>query len=597
MTTSTTKQYLKGGSFLIEDHDLDAVFIPEEFTEEDRAMAASIEEFVDAEVVPKIKQLALGHNEDMVALLKQAGELGLLGAEVPEAYGGMEIKKTTAGLISEITSKDGGFAVSAGAHAGIGTMPITYFGNKAQKERYLPRLATGEILAAYALTETSSGSDAMNARTRAVLSEDGSHYILNGSKMWITNAGFADIFVVFAKIDGEQFSAFIVERGFEGFDVGAEEKKMGIKSSSTRLITLDNVKVPVENLLGQPGDGSKIAFNILNIGRLKLGPGSLGTCKLALNAAAGYALERKAFGRSISEFGLIQQKLADMAVQTFASESLSYRTAGYVDRILEDVHFGQEGAEEGILQGVREYAIECCLVKVFATEALDFVGDEAVQIHGGYGYSAEYDVERYYRDSRINRIFEGTNEINRMLAVDMLLKKTMKGELPVMEKLQALMGELMGAPAAPADEPAGLLAEQQRIVKNAKKIALFISGVAVQKYMQKLSEEQELVAMGADLLILTYALESMVLRTLKVARDQGEEAASLMAAMTRVFAHDAIEKINTVGKTALAAFQEGESLATMLKALRALVRHQPINTVAIRRDIAAAVLAAKGYPF
>lgn len=596
MTASTTSEYKKGGSFLIEEHELDAIFIPEEFSEEDIEMATSIEKFIEGEVVPKIKQLALGNNEDMVALLKQAGELGLLGAEVPEEYGGMEIKKTTAGLISEKTGHDGGFAVSAGAHAGIGTMPITYFGNKEQKERYLPRLATGEILAAYALTETSSGSDAMNARTRATLSEDGKHYILNGSKMWITNAGFADVFVVFAKIDGEQFSAFIVEREYEGFDVGAEEKKMGIKSSSTRLITLDNVKVPVENLLGNPGDGSKIAFNILNIGRLKLGPGSLGTCKLALNAATNYALERRAFGRSISNFGLIQQKLADMAIRTFASESLSYRTAGYVDQILEDVHFGEEGAEEMILKGIREYAIECCLVKVFATEALDFVADEAVQVHGGYGYSAEYDVERYYRDSRINRIFEGTNEINRMLAVDMLLKKTMKGELPVMEKVQSLMGELMGAPTTPK-EYSGVLAEQQRIVDNAKKIALFVSGVAVQKYMQKLSDEQELVAMGADILILTYALESMVLRTLKVAQEKGDEAASVMVEMTRVFAHDTIEKINTVGKTALAAMEEGESLQTMLKALRALVRHEPINTVQLRRGIAAATLEAKGYPF
>jgi len=596
LTTSTAKQYKKGGSFLIEDHELDAIFIPEEFSEEDIAMATSIQEFVDGEVAPKIKQLALGHNEDMVALLKQAGDLGLLGAEVPEIYGGMEVKKTTAGLISEKTGIDGGFAVSAGAHAGIGTMPITYFGNKEQKERYLPRLATGEILAAYALTETSSGSDAMNARTKAVLNAEGTHYVLNGSKMWITNAGFADIFVVFAKIDGEQFSAFIVERSFEGFSVGAEEKKMGIKSSSTRLITLDNVHVPVENLLGKPGDGSKIAFNILNIGRLKLGPGSLGTSKLAINASTTYALERKAFGRSISEFGMIQQKLAEMSIRTFASESLSYRTAGYVDQILENVRYGEQGAEETILQGVREYAIECCLVKVFATEALDYVVDEAVQIHGGYGYSAEYDVERFYRDSRINRIFEGTNEINRLLCVDMLLKKTMKGELPVMAKVQTLMAELMGAPAVPK-EYSGLLAEQSRIVDNAKKVCLFISGVAVQKYMQRLSEEQELMALAADILILTYALESMLLRTLKIARDKGEEAATLMADMTRVFAHDTIEKINTIGKTALAAMQEGESLNTMLKALRALVRHEPINTVKLRRDIAQSVLSTKGYPF
>ena len=595
MKELTAPKIVKGGSFLMEAHDADVLFTPEEFTEDDRMMADAIDQFVTGEVLPKVKQLQKGINEDMVALLKQSGELGLLGAEVPEAYGGMAISKRLASLISEKTSKEAGFAVSAGAHTGIGTMPITYFGNAVQKEKYLPRLATGEILAAYALTETSSGSDALNARTRAVLSPDGKHYILNGSKMWITNAGFADIFIVFAKIEGEAFSAFIVERQWEGFSVGAEEKKMGIKSSSTRLITLDDVVVPVENLLGQPGDGSKIAFNILNIGRFKLGGASIGGSKFALDLATRYAIDRKAFGASISSFGLIKHKLGEMAVRTFAQESLVYRTAGYIDRILAEIRFGEEGAEKTILQGIREYAIECCLVKFYCTEALDEIVDEAVQIHGGYGYSQDYDVERLYRDSRINRIFEGTNEINRMLAIDMLLKKTMKGELPLMAKVTELMGLVAtGADPGVALEE-GLLAEERRLVENAKRVVLFIAGLAVQKFMQELQREQELMASAADVLAEVFAAESMIMRTLKQA---GKEAGStaLMVKMTTLYVHDAMERIHRLGKVALAAMEEGAKLQQYLGILEHLVRQETINTITLRREIADEVIAAGGYP-
>lgn len=595
MQDVTTKKSVTGGSFLIESHDLDALFTPEEFSAEDHMMADAIDQFVDGEVLPQVKQLQQGHNEDMVALLKQAGELGLLGAEVPELYGGMQISKRLASLISEKTSKEAGFAVSAGAHTGIGTMPITYFGNAAQKEKYLPRLATGEILAAYALTETSSGSDAMNARTRATLSADGQYYILNGAKMWITNAGFADIFIVFAKIEGEAFSAFIVERQWEGFSVGAEEKKMGIKSSSTRLITLDDVKVPVENLLGKPGDGSKIAFNILNIGRFKLGGASIGGSKLGLNLSTRYAVDRRAFGTSISNFGLIKHKLGEMATLTFAQESLVYRTAGYIDQILADVRFGEEDAEKKILKGIREYAIECCLVKFFCTEALDRIADEAVQIHGGYGYSQDYDVERIYRDARINRIFEGTNEINRLLSIDMLLKKAMKGELPLMAKVTELMATVVtGAdPGVAAGE--GPLAEERRLVENAKRIVLFIAGLGFQKYMQALDKEQELLASAADVLAEVYAAESMIMRTLKQAQ-AGSPNLDLMTSMTRLYTHDAMNRIHLAGMNALAALADGVMLQQYLSILARLVRQEPMNTIAMRRHIADAVIGHGGYP-
>lgn len=592
----TEKNIIKGGSYLVEDHPLSSLFTPEEFTDDDRAMVEPVREFIDSVLVPQIEQLSKGRNEDMVALLKQAGELGMLAAEVPEEYDGMNLRKALTSLMSEVSVKDAGFAVSAGAHTGIGTMPITYFGNKEQKDRYLARSATGEILCAYALTETSSGSDALGARTKAVLSDDGKHYILNGSKMWITNAGFADLFIVFAKIDGTDFTAFIVERGYDGVSVGAEEKKMGIKSSSTRMLNLEDVHVPVENLLGTIGEGHKIAFNILNIGRFKLGGSSVGGSKEVLNLSTRYAKDRRAFGKSISEFGLIQHKLAEMAIRTFAQESMTYRTAGYIDSLLEDVSFEDEGAEEKILAGIREYAMECAMVKVYCTENYDNIADEGVQIHGGYGYSADYDVERHYRDSRINRIFEGTNEINRLLTVDTLLKRAMKGELPLMAKAQGLMDELMGMPSFSADQDDSFLAVERKLVDNAKKICMFISGVGVKKFMEQLEEQQELLAMAADLLMETYVMEAMVMRTLKQAERGGEESAALMANMTRIYCHDAIERMATIGKTALGCVEEGDTLRTMQAALRRLVKHESLNTVAMRRAIAKVVIDKDGWP-
>ncbi|CAM2065543.1 Acyl-CoA dehydrogenase family protein [Sulfidibacter corallicola] len=590
------KSLIVGGSFLTEAHPLAEIFTPEDLTEDDHDLADTVADFVEGEVVPNIKKLEEGRNEDMVAMLKKAGELGFLAAEVPEAYGGMDLKKTTATFVGEKLIKHAGFMVSLGAHTGIGTMPITYFGNEEQRTKYLPRLASGEILAAYALTETSSGSDAMNARTKAVLSEDGQHYVLNGNKMWITNAGFADLFIVFAKINGEQFSAFIVESAWEGVSVAAEEKKMGIKASSTRMLNLDDVKVPVGNLLGQPGDGAKIAFNILNIGRFKLGGAAVGGCKQALECSTKYAIDRKAFEKSITEFGVIKHKLGEMAIRTFATESMVYRSAGYISAALEDIDFNEQGAAERILKSIREYAIECAMAKVAGSEALDYVADEAVQIHGGYGYSAEYEVERIYRDSRINRIFEGTNEINRLLTVDMLIKKAMKGELPLMEKVQALMGELMGMPSFDFDQDMSLLADEKKVVENAKKIGMFIAGAGFQKFMEKIEHEQELLAMAADIFTETYVMESALQRTLKKAEKDGEEAAELMIKMTKAFIHDSIERIGPIAKTALAAIEEGDALMTMNAALRRLLKHQPVNTVAIRRDVAAAVINKGGYP-
>lgn len=597
--TTTEKQAKVGGSFLVEDHLTSDIFVPEELTEDDRDLAQTVEDFVNGEVMPKVKELEAGDHELMAQILKKAGELGMLSAEVPEEFGGMDLSKRGTTLMSEKLSKLAGFTVSMGGHVGIGTMPITYFGNQAQKEKYLPKLATGELLAAYALSEASSGSDALNAKTKAVLNEAGTHYVLNGNKMWITNAGFADVFVVFAKIDGEDFSAFIVEKGFPGVSTGAEEKKMGIKSSSTRLLILEDAQVPVENLLGNRGEGHKIAFNILNIGRFKLGGACTGGSKTVLESSAQYAIDRQAFGKSISEFGMIKQKLADMAILTFAQECISYRTAGYIDDILSTVDYSADDANERILKGVQEYAMECAMVKVYCTDKLDDIADEGVQIHGGYGYSAEYDVERMYRDSRINRIFEGTNEINRMLSVDMLVRKAMKGELPLMEKAMGLMSELMGMPSFDMDQDMSLLAEEKKMVANAKKICIFLAGAGFKKFMEKISEEQELLGMAADLFIETYVMESALLRTLKVAEMDGEETekVKLMIDATKVLLHDSMERIATIAKTGLASFEDGDTLMTMNAALRRLVKHPAVNTVAARRRIADAVIAKKGYMF
>lgn len=595
MTEQERKEFLAGGSFLTSEHRAKDVFTPEEFTDEHRMMADSVDQFAEGVVLPLTDKLEKTDNETIVDCMKQAGELGLLCAEVPQSYGGMEVSKAVSCLMAERLAKTGGFVVSIGAHTGIGTMPITYFGTQEQKAKYLPKLASGELLAAYALTETSSGSDALNARTKAVLSEDGQHWVLNGNKMWITNAGFADIFIVFAKIDGKEFSAFIVERGYAGVSVGAEERKLGIKSSSTRMLILEDVHVPVENLLGERGKGHKIAFNILNIGRFKLGAGTTGGAKETLAIATQYAKDRKAFGQSIAEFGMIQHKLGEMAIRTFASESMLYRTAGLIDRILEGVKFSDEGGEERILKGIEEYAIECAMVKVFSSEVLDYVADEAVQVLGGYGYSKEYPVERIYRDSRINRIFEGTNEINRMLIIDMLIKRAMKGEIPLLEQAQALMGELMGPPSFDFDEDFEVLSQEAKMIANAKKVFMFVAGAGFQKYLDKLANQQELLGLAADVLTETFTMESMLIRTRKEIARHGEEAAADMVLATQVYCHDGMERIQTWARTGLAAIEEGDVLMTMMAAVRRLLKHPNINTIHMRRQIAKKVIDKGGY--
>ncbi|HET7627542.1 MAG TPA: acyl-CoA dehydrogenase family protein [Bacillales bacterium] len=587
------KTPVKGGSFLVEDLQPENLHTPEDFSDEQKLMGKTTADYIEKEVVPHFDTLVKQDWDLTMKLLKKAGDLGLLGADVPEAYGGLGLDKISSMLITEKFSRSGSFSLSYGAHVGIGTLPIVMFGNEEQKKKYLPDLATGDKFAAYALTEPGSGSDALGAKTTAKLNEAGTHYILNGEKQWITNSGFADIFVVYAKIDGEQFSAFIVERDYEGVSTGQEEKKMGIKMSSTRTLILEDVAVPKENLLGEPGKGHKIAFNILNIGRLKLAVGCVGAAKRLIEVSAKYANERLQFGQPIAKFSLIQQKIADMAIKTYASESSVYRTVGlYEDRFSELSEDDQKDGQK-IAAAISEYAIECSLNKVFASEMLDFVVDEAVQIHGGYGYMAEYEVEMAYRDSRINRIFEGTNEINRLLVPGTLVRKAMKGELPLLQKAQTLQEELMMLmPEEPGD---GTLDLEKDYLKNAKKIFLMAAGLGVQKYGTKLEHEQELLANVSDIINEIYVMESMIARTLKAIDRDGEHKHQHKVLMTEVYCQEALQRIEALAKESLSAVEEGDQLRMMLSALRKLTRHLPKNTIGIKREIAKKVLKEEHY--
>ncbi|CAG7657879.1 putative acyl-CoA dehydrogenase [Paenibacillus allorhizosphaerae] len=585
---------IAGGSFIIEDTDYQRVFTPEDFTEEQRMIAQTTEDFVEGEIAPQDEAIEKLNYELTVELLRKAGELGLLGADVPEAYGGLGLDKISSTLIGEKLSKASSFALSVGAHVGIGTLPIVYFGTKEQKERYLPELATGEKLAAYCLTEPASGSDALAAKTTAQLSGDGKHYILNGSKQFITNAGFADLFIVYAKVNGTDFSAFIVERTMEGVSFGPEEKKMGIKGSSTRPLILDNVHVPVEHLLGEAGKGHLIAFNILNIGRYKLAAGCLGASKDAIALGAKYANERKQFGRLISSFPLIGGKLADMNIRTFVLESMVYRTAGLFDEGLGDLdHTGpQIGVQSA--KAIAEYAIECSINKVFGSETLDFVADEGLQIHGGYGYIQEYRIERMYRDSRINRIFEGTNEINRLLIPGTLFKRALKGELPLMEKAMELQEELMELmPAGQSFDES--LEQEAHLIAMAKKIFLMVGAQAVQAYQMAIEQEQEILAHLADLMIAVYAMESALLRTRKLQAASGEAKAQNAVDMTVAFVHDTFGQIDALAKEALCTMADGDVLRTQLSVLKKLTRTSPVNRVQLKRAIAARVIQAEKY--
>lgn len=581
----------KGGAFLLEDVTPDQVFTPENFTEEQRMVQTTAEEFVAREVFPHYQQILKQDWPLTRSMLKKAGEIGLAGLDVPEQYGGMALDIPSSMLVVQSMSAVPSFAASFGAHTGIGTLPIVFFGTEAQKRKYLPRIASGEWASAYALTESGSGSDALAAKTTARLSPDGKHYVLNGTKAWITNAGFADLFIVFAKVDGEKFTGFIVERGFTGVSTGAEEHKMGLRGSSTRVLNLDNVPVPVENVLGEIGKGHKIAFNVLNFGRFKLGVGCVGGCKLSTTAAVQYANQRQQFGAPIASFGAIKHKLGQMATLTWIGESMVFRTAGLIEAAHQTV---DRNDTESVLKAVEEYVIECSIIKVLGTEFLDYVVDECVQVHGGNGYSSEYQAEHAYRDSRINRIFEGTNEINRLLIPAMLIKRAMKGTLPLVPAAMKVMEEVL-SPSPMAMDEEGLLTEERRLITNAKKLTLLSAGAAFQKYMEALKDEQEILMSIADLIMEVYAMESGYLRALKIAGQRGEEAARIYLDMVRLYAHEGMQRCAVSARRVVSACAEGDVLRTQLAALNRFSKLNALDTIRVRRGIAEHVIAAGAY--
>ncbi|MDQ6665589.1 MAG: acyl-CoA dehydrogenase family protein [Acidobacteriota bacterium] len=576
-----------GGAFLIEDRSPSEIFTPEDLTEEHRAIARTAREFWDKEVEPHLDEIQHGNHDLAVAILRKASALGLTAITTPERYGGMGMDLASAMVVAEQMSRDGSYSGWHGAHAGIGTMPILLYGTEEQKQKYLPKLAAGEMVGAYCLSEPHAGSDALAAKTRADLSPDGKHYILNGQKMWITNGGKADLFTIFAKVGGEKFTAFLVERSFGGVVSGAEEKKMGIKGSSTCAIYLDNAPVPVENVLGEVGRGHIIAFNILNLGRLKLGPFVVGGSKNVLLLCIQYAKQRKAFGTTISQFGMVQHKLAEMAIRIYAAESMSYRVVGLIESQLPHFSWDQPDASQQMLKAVEEFAAECSMVKVYASEVLDYVVDEGVQIHGGYGFHQDYRVERAYRDARINRIFEGTNEINRMLITGMLLKRAQRGQLGLVKAAQEVMAEVLGGPS-----PGAAGNEEERLVSNAKKISLLLMGVAYRKYLAELEKQQEILAGISDVVMEVFAMESSLLRTRKLGESRQDGQAADMCA---VFLRDAMARIEMFARPVLAACSEGDSLRANMAVLRRFAKYEPVDAITIRHRIASRLLDAERY--
>lgn len=586
----------KGGSFIISESKSDDIFIPEEFNEEHKMMASMADDFLDAEVFPILDRIDSLEPGLMPALLEKAGQLGLLGVSIPEEYGGFGKDFMTSMLLTEKAGAGHSFAVAMAAHTGIGTLPILYFGNQTQKEKYLPKLATGELKASYCLTEPGSGSDALAAKTKAVLTEDGNHYLLNGQKMWITNAGFADLFTVFAQVDGDKFTGFIVEKGTPGLTLGEEEHKMGIKGSSTRQVFFTDCKVPKENLLGEIGKGHLIAFNILNIGRAKLAGAALGGCKRATTASVNYANTREQFKMPIAKFGAIRHKLAEQAIRTFVMESALYRVSFQIDEM--EKQLLEEGKEfnKALLGAAEEYAVECAIMKVFGSEVLDFVVDEGVQIFGGYGYSSDFPMDRAYRDARINRIFEGTNEINRLLMLDMLLKRAMKGELDLMTPAQQVQKELMSIPdfGAPDETP---FAQERKLVSNMKKAALMVAGSAVQKFMMKLTTEQEIIMNISDMLIEVFASESVMLRVEKLASMKGPENTQVHTDIMKTFINDSADRVFMSGKNAINSMSEGDEARMLLMGLKRFTKSSPFNTKDARRRIAKEMLTQGRYCF
>jgi len=594
-TSVLTKPAAKGGSFLLDSPAPADIFTPADLSDDQKLIGQTAEEFVIKEVLPLAKDLENKKPGLMAELVRKAAELGLMSGGTPEEYGGAGLDKIATTVLTEKISIYGGFAVTHGAHAGIGTLPIVYFGTEEQKKKYLPKLASGEMIGAYCLSEPQAGSDAQNSLTRAELNKEGTHYILNGQKMWITNGGFADLYVVFAKVDGEKFTAFIVERKFPGCKPGNEEHKMGIHGSSTTPIFLENCMVPKENVLHEIGRGHIVAFNVLNAGRFTLGASGVGGSKHVLMTASKYSKERKAFGKQIGEFGLMREKLAEMAIQIFAVESMIYRTAGNLEAAMHAAS-GSGDKAQNTMKVLEEYAIESSISKVYGSEMLDFVVDEGVQIFGGYGFHEDYPVCRAYRDSRVNRIFEGTNEINRMLIIQMLMKRAMGGQLALIPAAMRLADEILAGPSF-EEAPEGVLAEEARTIANCKKMFLQAAGGAVQKFREKLADEQELIGALANVVMEIYAMESTLLRAQKAAASKGEAASSVMIDAARVFIADAAERVDHEAKRAIAAVHEGDMLTTQMAVLKRFGKRPAVDTIALRRRVAAAVQSQDRYPF
>jgi alkylation response protein AidB-like acyl-CoA dehydrogenase len=598
-TTTEKKAAIRGGEFLIRETQASEIFIPEEFNEEQRMIQQQCKDFLDKEIFNRLDEIdSMKDPKLMPTLLDKAGELGLLGTSVPAEYGGFGMDFNTTMLVAEVIGGGHSIAVALSAHTGIGTLPIVYYGNEEQKKKYLPKLATGEYKAAYCLTEPDSGSDANSGKTKAVLSADGKYYLINGQKMWITNGGFADVFIVFAKIDNEKnLSAFVVEKSFGGITMNEEEHKMGIKGSSTRQIFFNDCKVPIENLLSERENGFKIAVNILNVGRIKLGVAAIGASKRTISIATNYAKERKQFGTSIANFGAIKHKIAEMATKVFASESACYRAGQNIDDAYNALVAGGTEPAKAKLKSLEEFAIECAILKVHGSEVLDFVVDEGVQIYGGMGFSAESPMDRAYRDARINRIFEGTNEINRMLTIDMLVKRAMKGGIDLMNPAMAVQKELMAIPDFGVSEEEGVFVKEKKVLSNLKKAGLMVAGAAVQKFMMKLSEEQEVLMNLADMLIEGYVTESTLLRVEKLINQRGEKACETQKEMAMIYLHHAVEKVACFGRQAITSFAEGDEQRLMLMGLKRFTKIDPYNTKEARRRVANFVIEKGEYPF
>jgi alkylation response protein AidB-like acyl-CoA dehydrogenase len=593
---------IPGGSFLITDPTSADCFFPEDFTDEQKQIAETTANFAVNEIMPRSELIEAKDFDVTRMLLREAAEMGLTAIDIPEAYGGLELDKVTSAIVAENISKQASFSVSFSAHVGIGTLPLVWYGTDEQKKKYLPKIASGEIVSAYALSESTSGSDAVNAKTKAVLSADGKTYTLNGEKMWISNAGFADLFTVFAKCaipDGpdagkEKLTAFLIERNTPGFTQGKEEHKLGIRGSSTCPLILADCVIPASNLLGEVGKGHHIAFNILNVGRYKLGNAAIGGARMALNNGIRYAIDRKAFGKSISEFGLIQEKIANCATGIFVGGAVCYRTVGLIDKALAGIPAADKHNTKEVQKRIEEYAVECSIVKVWASEMLDMVVDEVLQIFAGYGYVEEYPAERAYRDARINRIFEGTNEINRLIITGWLMKSAMSGKLALMPAIKKLMDEVMSGPSEKIDRE-GPLADEQNLLANAKKLTLFVAGAATQKYMQQIADEQEVMGTIADMIIEVFAMESAILRAEKIAAAQSTEASAIYVAMARIYADKAMSTMELAARKVIAAVAEGDMLRTQLTILRRLSKHDAADTIALRRQVARHVIQAGRY--